>query len=438
MRFYQGLFVFIFLSSFVVANTNSIDEQIHKNQNVLAQSQNIQSETNIKIQLLAKEIESQNSELNKVSQEVQKLEQLISQDQNKLISSKDEIALLKKSATTLAEDKKRYEEEIVSTIINEFALSLGIQYSSNKTIDELIDKETYSLLLENTLDEIKKLDTRYHQITQNQVENQKQINKLQSFIDQNEKKRKELAVLLKKQGDNVANLEQKHKEYQAQLQSIIDKQNELNSLLQKLNIIKKEEVQKEEERAKAAQKAQQERQDRLKAEQAKATTPDTTTIPQNIKSPTLENVDIQVRQIGSSVKGVETTKYKGSKTISPLSSYEITKRFGKYHDPIYKIELFNDSITMAPKSIDTKVYSVLNGKVVYLKKSNNSSDNTIIIEHSNGLHTVYSNLEQISPTIEQNKLIKQGYAIGRVKESLVFQAIINSAFVNPVELFGGK
>lgn len=93
---------------------------------------------------------------------------------------------------------------------------------------------------------------------------------------------------------------------------------------------------------------------------------------------------------------------------------------------------------MAPKSIDTKVYSVLNGKVVYLKKSNNSSDNTIIIEHSNGLHTVYSNLEQISPTIEQNKLIKQGYAIGRVKESLVFQAIINSAFVNPVELFGGK
>ena len=81
MRFYQGLFVFIFLSSFVVANTNSIDEQIHKNQNVLAQSQNIQSETNIKIQLLAKEIESQNSELNKVSQEVQKLEQLISLDQ---------------------------------------------------------------------------------------------------------------------------------------------------------------------------------------------------------------------------------------------------------------------------------------------------------------------------------------------------------------------
>ncbi|MDY0321123.1 MAG: peptidoglycan DD-metalloendopeptidase family protein [Arcobacteraceae bacterium] len=417
----------------IYANVKNIDEQINKNKDVLEESQNIESETNIKIQLLAKEIVVQNNELQRVSKDVNELEKLISNDQHKLSSAKEEIALLKKNADTLLQDKKNQEEAIVSTIINEFAISLGIQHSSNKTIEELIDKEMYSLLLENSLEEIKKLDVRYLQITQNQEENQKQIEKLQSFIDQNEKKRKELAVLLKKQEQNVASLELKHKEYQAQLKSIIDKQNELNSLLQKLNILKKEESKKEQEKALAAKKAEEDRQKRVQDDKSLAYAPQNNN---GIKSTKLENVDFQVKQIGSSVKGVETTRYKGAKTIPPLSSYNVVKKFGKYHDPIYKIELFNDSITMTPKTVDTKVYSVLNGKVVYIKTSANSSDNTIIIEHANGLHTVYSNLEQISPTIEQNKLVKQGYAIGRVKDSLIFQAIINSAFINPVELFG--
>jgi septal ring factor EnvC (AmiA/AmiB activator) len=241
------------------ANVKNIDEQINKNKDVLSASKNIESETNIKIQLLAKEILIQNNELQRVSKDVNELEKIISEDHNKLSSAKEEIALLKKNADTLLQDKKNQEEAIVSTIINEFAISLGIQHSSNKTIEELIDKEMYSLLLENTLEEIKKLDVRYLQITQNQEENQKQIEKLQSFIDQNEKKRRELAILLKKQEQNVASLESKHKEYQAQLKSIIDKQNELNSLLQKLNIIKKEESKKEQEKALASKKAEEER-----------------------------------------------------------------------------------------------------------------------------------------------------------------------------------
>lgn len=431
MKMMLKLSILLFFSiSTLYSNTKNIDAQISQSQNVLQQQQNIQSETNIKIQLLAKEINTQNEELSKVTTLIKELESAIANDQQKLTSAKDEIALLRKNANTLLQDKKNQEEAIVSTIINEFAISLGITHSSNKTLEELIDKEVYSLLLEHTLDEIKKLDVRYLHITQNQEENQKQIEKLQTFIDQNEKKRKELAALLAKQQQNIKNLESKHKEYQSQLQNIINKQNELTSLLQNLNILKKEETKKEQERLLAAKKAEEERQRRVSQSQ----TTNTTQTP--IQSPNLESVDIQVRQLGSSVKGVETTRYKGAKTISPLSSYSITKNFGKYHDPVYKIELFNDSITLVPKSVDNKVYSVLNGKVVYIKQSNNLSDNTIIIEHANGLHTVYSNLEQISPTIEQNKLIKQGYAIGRVRDSLVFQAIINSAFVNPTELFG--
>ncbi|QOG11167.1 murein hydrolase activator EnvC family protein [Arcobacter sp. FWKO B] len=429
-------YLFVSLSFLILshASVKELDQKIVQSQSVLQKQQSIESETNIKIQLLAKEIVTQRVELDRVTRDVTKLEELIANDQKKLEIAKEEIKLLKKSAQTLLQDKKNQEEAIVSTIINEFAISLGIQYSSEKTLDELIDKEIYSLLLENSLEEIKKLDVRYLQITQNEADNQQQINKLQSFIEQNEKKKKDLSVLVQKQERNMASLEAKHKEYQAQLKNIIDKQNELTSLLQNLNILKREESKKEQERIAAAKKAEEERQRRVaQSQQQRASTSPTTPPP---SSANLENVDIQVRQLGSSVKGVQTTKYRGVKTISPLSSYKIVKNFGKYHDPIYKIELFNDSISMVPNTVDTKVYSVLLGKVVYIKKSPNSTDNTVIIEHANGLHTVYSNLEQISPTIEQNKPVKQGYAIGRVRDSLVFQAIINSAFVNPVELFG--
>ncbi|MCK9336651.1 MAG: peptidoglycan DD-metalloendopeptidase family protein [Arcobacteraceae bacterium] len=426
----KSFFILFGILSCLHSNSiKDIEAEINQNKNVLNKNQNIESETNIKIQLLAKEIDIQNNTLTKVTNEVKELEQIIANDQKKLESAQNDIQLLRKSASTILQDKKNQEEAIVSTIINEFAVSLGIQHSSNKTLDEIIDREMYSLLLENSIGEIKNLDVRYLQITQNQDENQKEINKLQSFIDQNEKKRKDLGVLLRKQEQNLADLQKKHKEYQTQLKNIIDKQNELASLLQNLNILKKEESKKEQERLAAARKAEEDRKKRV----AESST--TTQASTPIQSPHLESIDIEVRQLGSSVRGVETTRYKGVKTIPPLSSYSLVRKFGKYHDPVYKIELFNDSITLTPKTVDNKVYSVLNGKVVYIKKSQNSTDNTIIIEHTNGLHTVYSNLDQISPTIEQNKLVKQGYAIGRVRDSLVFQAIINSAFVNPTELF---
>lgn len=429
----KSFFILFGILSLLNANSiKDIEAKIDQNKGALNQHQNIESETNIKIQLLAKEIDIQNATLTKVTNEVKELEQIIANDQKKLESAQNDIQLLRKSASTILQDKKNQEEAIVSTIINEFAVTLGIQHSSNKTLDEIVDREMYSLLLENSIAEIKNLDVRYLQITQNQDENQKEINKLQSFIDQNEKKRKDLGVLLRKQEQNLADLQKKHKEYQAQLKNIIDKQNELASLLQNLNILKKEESKKEQERLAAAKKAEEDRKRRVAQSSSTTTTTQAST---PIQSPHLESIDIEVRQLGSSVRGVETTKYKGVKTIPPLSSYSLVRKFGKYHDPVYKIELFNDSITLTPKTVDNKVYSVLNGKVVYIKKSPDSTDNTIIIEHTNGLHTVYSNLDQISPTIEQNKLVKQGYAIGRVRDSLVFQAIINSAFVNPTELF---
>ncbi len=62
-------------------------------------------------------------------------------------------------------------------------------------------------------------------------------------------------------------------------------------------------------------------------------------------------------------------------------------------------------------------------------------ENVVIVQHSNGLHTIYSHLDEIAPTLKVGKWIKKGYVIGRVSDTLNFQATKNSYHVNPKDLF---
>ena len=139
--------------------------------------------------------------------------------------------------------------------------------------------------------------------------------------------------------------------------------------------------------------------------------------------------------LGSSTKGVKISKYRGRKTIAPLKNFTVVQKFGKYFDPVYKIKLFHESVVLKTKNKKSKVYSVLNGKVVYAKQNSGMLENVVIIQHQNGLHTIYSHLDQISPTLRVGKWIKKGYVVGRVDNMLTFQATKNNAHINPQDLF---
>lgn len=128
-------------------------------------------------------------------------------------------------------------------------------------------------------------------------------------------------------------------------------------------------------------------------------------------------------------------KYAGAKTIAPLKDFKVVKNFGTYYDPIYKIKLFNESIVLKSSEPQAKVVAVLNGKVVYAKKNAGMLENVVIIQHENGIHTIYSHLDEISPTLVVGKWIKQGYVVGRVDESLMFQVTKDSSHIDPKELF---
>jgi len=76
----------------------------------------------------------------------------------------------------------------------------------------------------------------------------------------------------------------------------------------------------------------------------------------------------------------------------------------------------------------------MNGKVIY---ADNTAvlDNIVIVEHKNGLHTIYANLSQIAPNIRKGKKIRRGAVIGRVRDELVFEVTQKSYHINPIRLF---
>ena len=89
---------------------------------------------------------------------------------------------------------------------------------------------------------------------------------------------------------------------------------------------------------------------------------------------------------------------------------------------------------MKPKRPNSKVYNILSGKIVYVKQNQGILSNVVIVQHSNNLSTIYSNLDRIAPTLRVGKWIKKGFVVGRVSDTLMFQATKNGKFINPKEL----
>ncbi len=424
----------VFIFSLLNSSTKIIDKKIQSNKEILEKNQSVTEKKSLQIKILAKQIENQNSELTKLENEIEVNNKEIEEHKKKLEEANSILEGLQKNSTSLMEEKKENEKQIVEVIINEFSSSIALKLADESSLKELIDSEIYTILSQGSKDEILKLNNSYELITRNQKDNQKKIEEISDYIKQRKKKKKELIALKKKYDKSLTTLEKKHEEYQEELKKTVQKQESLKQLLAKLNILRKEELEREKqkqiERAKklAALKKQ-------KAKKQSSSSTKNYEIDESRNSKYAKDIDLDVRMIGSSTSGVKISKYKGRKTIAPLESFVVVKNFGKYFDPIYKIELFNESIVLKTNKPQAKVKSIFNGKIVYAKRDAGMLENVVIIQHSNGLHTIYSHLDKISPSLKVGRWIKKGYVVGRVNDTLTFQATKNEMHVNPEELF---
>ena len=429
-------FLLLILLSSSILFSNNIDNKISSKKKLLNKTSTIQSKTKVKIKELAQKIDSQNKDLEKLEKDISSIDKDIKKHAKLLKQSENKLQNLKEKSTYLKEKKNKHESQIVDTIIQDFTSSIALNLASKANLKEMVDKEVYTILSENSKYEISKLDNNYEQVTSNANKNKKTINKISNYIQEREKTKKTLNNLKRKHSSSLGNLEIQHRLYQQELKKVVSQQESLKDLLGQLNILKKKEIQKERKRK---EKLAQLRFEKKKVAKKKVTKKSTSPVATTAKelSQSFENdLDLNdVRKIGSSTSGIKITRYKGSKTIAPLKNFDVVKKFGTYYDPVYKIKLFNESIVLKTKRPKAKVVTILNGKIVYAKKNAGMLENVVIVQHRNGLHTIYSHLDEIAPTLRVGKWVKKGYVVGRVNDSLMFQATKNSYHINPKDLF---
>jgi len=406
----------ILLSSFLLFSSN-IDKKIQQNQKILNTSNKTKENTTLKIKELAEKIETQNNNISKLEEDIAKINKDIEQHQKLLEKSQATLIELQSKSKNLLKEKTNNEEEMINTIVEELSISMALQLVSINSSQELIDNEIFNLLSVNSKQKVIQLNKNYTKISENTKANQQEINKLNAYIIDRLKTKENFTALKTDHAKSLQNLTKEHKLYQEELKKVVEQQESINKILSDLKILKQQEIKKAQEEQRIANQKNEMQTANVRNQQF------------------AKDLNLDVRKIGSSTDGVQIAKYKGAKTIAPLKSFKVIKNFGTYYDPVYKIKLFNESIVLQSNEKDSKVVSVLNGKIVYAKKNAGMLYNVVIIQHEGGIHTIYSHLDDIAPNIVVGKWIQKGSVVGRINSNLTFQVTKDSAHIDPRDLF---
>jgi len=405
----QYIFLTLFLLSSTLFGGTSIDTKIHKTSSKLHSYKKNYVNINKKLLQTADAILKQKRML---KQQIRQLKVLKADLATKELSYNEDtkqLRLLRKSQIALKNKQDKIEEKLVFFIAKSVSLSVVLEEKYSQNEESLIEIEVLKTMLKSSQDEVKKLNSIFY-------DNEKKVNllqrhstTLQSNITQIDKKRKKAIQITKENKRALAKLQKEKASYTQQLKRVIRRQNSLKSTLEKLNIVKQDTIKKERERK----------------EREAAFAKQKINLNENLP---------KVKQHGNSYQSVKTIRYRGPRTIAPLNRYTISKKYGPYTDPIYGIKIFNESVSLRPASPNAKVKNVMNGRVVYADKTA-VLDNIVIVEHKNGLHTIYANLSQIAPDIKKGRKIRKGAVIGRVRDELVFEVTQKNYHINPIRLF---
>ena len=381
-----------------------IDEKIQNASKQLNQTKQTYSTLNAKLEATASKIMQQRQIVDGQQEKLNTLVEELKSKENVYQTNKMTLKGLEAQQALLIKTQNEIEQRLVFAIARNTSISLLINDDRAKEVGSIITEEALKLHLKQIQQEIKDLNAIF-------VSNAERISGLSSqttvlkqsisVIDQ----QKNRVLETKKANEKaIVQLEQEKNEYKKSLDKILNQQRSLQNTLASLNIIKQESLK-----------------------------PKKTPPPLVPQKPGSKPVPEDVKQAVAQYSPSSVAAYSGEHTIAPLDGYVVTKRFGPYTDPIYGIKIFNDSVSLRPTEADAKVKTVLNGKVI-LAKPTAMLENVVIIEHDNGLHTIYAHLDKIAPTVEVGKRLKQGSIIGRVGKELMFQVTQRNAHIDPMQM----
>jgi septal ring factor EnvC (AmiA/AmiB activator) len=322
-----------------------------------------------------------------------------------LSSSRSDLETLTSQQEELEKQQRQLRKDLSKLLAR--IVSLAVIHDDNSTLSPavIMNEEIFKSLNRQTQKQIAELSGDYLQNQKSLKALTQKTTRLKTEITQIENEKRELVTAKRTNEKALADLKHRKKKYKKELKKLLAQKDELQKTLRRLHIIQESETQK------ARAKAERERNAALLASKP---------LP-------------KVKSVGSSYHRARTRRYRGKKTIAPLSGYTVLKRYGTYTDPIYKIKIFNESVSLQPKTRDAKVKAILNGKVI-LAQNTPLLENVVILEHSGGLHTIYAHLDQIAPTVKKGKWVKAGSIIGRVNDELMFEVTQKNYHIDPLQV----
>ncbi|MBZ7958627.1 murein hydrolase activator EnvC family protein [Campylobacter molothri] len=391
------IILFLFLA-YAQIYANALNEKA-KN---LEENKRIQQQLNKKLEDLASDILNGEKTLKDLSFQIQTLNSQTAKLEESAKAQYKELNLLTTQNGDLLKSRASMEGKLIALMAKDFAYDLPIPQGYVEGKESFIAFEILGKLDKVLSNEIFKLSKDYEDVSKLIDDKQVQIQKINDNLKVYNAQIVKLQDLRKKQVDEINRQKTDRAIYVKKLEDLQAQQDELRKTLDQLRIIQRKQAEKEQEKS-------------------------------SIDNSKIANNDQKIRQLGSSYQGGAIKRYTGKKTIAPLDSFTVKQKFGNYIDPIYNIKIFNESVVLKSKKSDAVVKNVLNGKVVFAKDTSMLA-RVVIVEHDDGIHTIYAHLDKIAPNIKVGKNIKKGAIVGRIKNDLTFEVTQKNFHINPLEL----
>lgn len=453
-------FIVLCLFAFGLLHATTTISKIKDSRKNLSATSSQQKKANRLLSQIAKDIKLAETDIIYLGKKIASLERNQEKSEKKFETLKSELITFEQDFKETSQVLEKKRKVFIRLLSEQFSIVFAMEQAHEPTKKSILTQEVYKAYKKYNSATLSTLKMEILALKKRKKNKLSLRNKTELEIKRMIKKRKsfsEKKLAKEKLRKKLAKDEEK---YSSRLIKIEDKQNSLRATLAKLNILQKQEVEAARKAAverKKAMRLAKERQRRIRKEKelaginarkakealrrAKTKEDKAKARLASVKAEKTKKkvykasakASAKVRQVNSSYIKSKTYAYRGNKTISPLPGAKLIKKYGTYIDPIYKIKIFNESVTLKAPSPNAKVYNILNGKVVFSGKSS-MLGKVVVVAHSGKMHTVYAGLSKIAPTIRVGTKIKKGYVIGKVSSKLIFQATKKSKYINPLKL----
>ncbi|WP_104733452.1 murein hydrolase activator EnvC family protein [Helicobacter felis] len=386
-----------------------IERNIHLNTNKLQEATAQKTKLSNHLNTLGNAINQKYKQSQELARQIRDIQKNIDKNQAQNQAQEKTLGEYRTYLNSLKKNRLKIQDEVTTLLLKDIVFVMVLESQDLVSTEDLMLQELFKRLSQSSKNRLENLSIQEEQVNAKIAKISDSIAKISATIDVQKDRKRDLQLIVEAQQKLIESMRAELQVYNKKLETLDKERRGLDQLLASLNIVKLAK-QKEMENKKASNNE----------EGSKSALG-------GIEAP------IEVRQVASSYRDIVTIAYHGPKTISPLSSYKIVQKFGPYFDPVYRLKVFNESITLVPTRPNAVVRSVFDGRVVYAKEVP-ILKKVIIIEHKDGMHTIYSQLDKIAPTIKHGLHVQKGYVIGRIDQRLSFEVTLKDKHINPLEL----